>query len=78
MSKKTIELRQSLFWDVDPTKIDLEKNARYVIERILDFGDQYELSWMAHYYPESLIKDVVKQSRALLDKSRNFWSLVYS
>ena len=26
----TISFRQSLFWDVDPKKIDAEKNARYI------------------------------------------------
>jgi len=30
--------RQSLFWDVDPKTIDPEKNAKYVIERVLEFG----------------------------------------
>ena len=76
--KNKIELRQSLFWDVDPAKIDVDKNARYVIERILDFGDEHELSWMNRYYSEEKIKDVVKKSRVLFDKSRYFWSLVYS
>ena len=76
--KEKIELRQSLFWDVDPTKIDVDKNDRYVIERILDFGDEGELAWMNRYYPESTIRDVVVKSRVLLDKSRDFWSLVYS
>ena len=76
--KGKIEFRQSLFWDVDPSKIDPDKNAHYVIERILDFGDEHELNWMHHHYSEEKIKEVVNKSRVLFDKSRNFWSLVYS
>ncbi|MBI4994134.1 hypothetical protein HZC21_00610 [Candidatus Peregrinibacteria bacterium] len=34
-----ITFRQSLFWDIDPKTIDLKKHKRYIIERILDFGN---------------------------------------
>ena len=73
-----IQFRQSLFWDVDPKNIDPEKNARYVIERILDFGNTEEVSWMSSYYPEELIRDVVKTSRVLQRKSRALWELIYA
>jgi len=33
-----MKFRQALFWDVNPAKIDPKKNARYVVERVLDLG----------------------------------------
>lgn len=69
-----IELRPELFWDVDPAKIDLEKNSRYVIERILDFGHDDEARWMWRYYDHSLIRDTVNNSRALRAETRPLWS----
>ena len=46
--------RQTLFWDVDPATIDPEKNARYIIERILDFGNGQEVRWLFAKYPKIL------------------------
>ena len=37
-TKETIPFRPTLFWDVDPATIDPDKNAKYIIERIMDFG----------------------------------------
>lgn len=75
-SKKRIAFRQSLFWDVDPKTIDPEKHARYIIERILDFGNDREVRWMWHYYPHSLIRDVVHGSRVLQPPTRALWTLL--
>ena len=73
---KKIKFRRSLFWDVNPAKIDQKKNARYIIERILDFGNTDEVKWLWNKYPVAQIKDVVKTSRALHPKSRALWSLM--
>lgn len=73
-----MRFRQSLFWDTDPKKIDKKKHAKYIIERILDFGTDDEVRWMSHTYSSRLIKNVVDNSRVLHDKSRNLWQLVYS
>ena len=75
--KPRIEFRQTLFWDVDPKTIDPEKNARYVIERILDLGDPEEVSWLFHYYPKSEIKRVMNLPRSQVQrKSKALWSLL--
>ncbi len=71
--KKTIIFRQSLFWDVDPKTIDPKKHARYIIERILDFGDDREAKWMYGYYPHALIRDVVRKSRVLHPQTKVLW-----
>ena len=69
-----MELRQSLFWDVDPKKIDLEKNARYIIERVLDFGNDKETQWMYRTFSHILIRDVLERSRVLQPKTRVLWN----
>ncbi len=73
-----MRFRQSLFWDTDPKKIDKKKHAKYIIERILDFGTDDEVRWMSRSYSRRLIKSVVKNSRVLHDKSRKLWQLVYN
>jgi len=64
-----------LFWDTDFKKIQMKRNARYVIERILEFGDLNSLEWLQKVYPISTIIDVIFLSRVISEKSRNFWML---
>lgn len=72
-----IQFRQSLFWDVDPKTIDPEKHARYIIERVLDFGDEGELQWLFRQYPSRRIRSVLALPRVqLTDKSKALWELV--
>ncbi|HBY73614.1 MAG TPA: hypothetical protein DEG44_02885 [Candidatus Kerfeldbacteria bacterium] len=70
--------RQTLFWDVNPKTIDPHKHAKYVIERILEFGKDDEVRWMVHYYSPRQIKKVVQTSRGVLhDKTKALWQLIY-
>ena len=73
-----MKLRQTLFWDTNPDKIDLEKNAQYIIERILDFGHDDEIRWMNEYYPTKVIGKILKNSRTLLPHTRSFWGPIYN
>lgn len=75
--KKDIKFRQSLFWDTNPKKIDKKKNARYIIERILEFGNLSEARWLFKKYPKSKIKKVMNLPRAQISKkSKSLWSLI--
>lgn len=70
---KPMRFRQSLFWDVDPKTIDPKKHARYIIERMLDFGNDDEARWVYRMYPHSFIFDTVKRSRVLRPETRVLW-----
>jgi hypothetical protein len=74
--KQVTRFRQTLFWDVDPKTINPKKHARYIIERIMDFGNDDEVRWMWRHYPKSLLRDVAMHSRVLHDKTRPFWRLI--
>ena len=76
-TKKVIRFRQELFWDVNPKTINPKKHARYVIERILDFGSVAEIQWMHQYYSRKLIRSVLFKSKSLSAFSRQFWALFY-
>lgn len=73
-----MKFRQSLFWDVDPKTIDQKKNARYIIERVLDFGTDSEVRWLCRNYSAGLIKKTIKTSRVLHSKTKKLWSLLYN
>ncbi|TSC95634.1 MAG: hypothetical protein Athens101410_390 [Parcubacteria group bacterium Athens1014_10] len=71
-----MKFRQVLFWDVNPRKIDAKKNAQYVIERILDFGNDKEVKWLYDFYDKPLLKKVVAKSRSLRPRTKNLWTLL--
>lgn len=75
---KKIRFRPELFWDTDIKTIDPEKHARYIIERVLDFGNDSEIKWLVHYYSENKIKKVLAEPRSpLKPKTKSLWSLVF-
>lgn len=77
-SKEIIPFRQTLFWDVNPATIDPEKHAKYIIERILEFGNDEEVRWMWVYYPSELIRDVVENRRGLRVTVKPLWRALTS
>lgn len=72
---KTLE-KKSLFWDV--RDIDPKKNARFVIERILRFGDLDDFKWAVDRYGVEMLKSVCARSKALDAKSASFWNRYFS
>lgn len=71
-----MEFRESLFWDVDPKDIDEEKHATYIIERIMDFGNDDEVRWMWRRYPHELMHSISEKSRVLRGETRSLWQLM--
>ncbi len=71
-----IKFRQALFWDTNPKNIDVKKNAQYIIERILDFGNDKEVNWLYHFYDKSLLKNIVAKSRSLTPETKNLWTML--
>ncbi|PIT94984.1 hypothetical protein COT96_02225 [Candidatus Falkowbacteria bacterium CG10_big_fil_rev_8_21_14_0_10_38_22] len=63
--------KRSLFWDV--AKVDIQKNVRFIIERILNYGDEADFRWARKTYSDKKIKETLLKSRALDKKSFSFW-----
>ena len=72
-----MKFRQALFWDINPNKIDIKKNARYIIERILELGQPDDVAWMFRQYSKSDIKKVINLPRDQISpKSKALWTLI--
>ena len=71
-----IKFRPALFWDTNPKNIDVKKNAQYIIERVLDFGNDGEVRWLYNFYDKLLLKKVVAKSRSLRPKTKKLWTLL--
>jgi hypothetical protein len=66
---------RTLFWDTNLHNIQVKRNARYIIERVLELGNLDALNWLQRAYTVQNILDVLNTSRALSEKSRLFWML---
>jgi len=71
-----MKFRPTLFWDVNPKKIDLKKNAQYIIERITDFGNDKEARWALNHYDKNLLRKVIAKSRCLRPRTKALWTLM--
>ena len=70
--------KKNLFWGTDVNNIDLTKHKRYVIERILRFGDFDDYHWMRNIYSTEDVKNVILEERSDLDlKSISFWCHIF-
>lgn len=61
-----------LFWDTDPDKVNFDKNARYVIEKIVSRGQIEDWNEMKRYYGLDKVKEETKRIRYLDSRILNF------
>ena len=62
-----------LFWDAEKSGIDIHRHTRYIICRVLDYGDSPEVRWLFDTYGEAAIRDVVASDAPLHPKTANYW-----
>ena len=64
------------FWDTDPTKVNLRLHRQFIIERLLEFGDEEAIRWLRCTFGDNAIGEVVHKSRRLSKGTANFWRLI--
>lgn len=67
-----IDLSQNLFWDTEPSTIDIDKNSAFVIERVLEYGQWEDWKKIKEYYTLEKIKDVAINLRSLEPSAMSF------
>lgn len=73
--KVTDTLSKTLFWDVNPDKLDWQKNRELIIERTLQRGLTSEVKTIFSVYTEIEIKEAVLKSKTLDKKTANYFSV---
>jgi hypothetical protein len=70
-------LSKSLFWDVDPEKIDINKNAPFIVGRVLTLGNLTEFKTIVEYYGKARLKDIIIKLRDLDIRTIHFCSIYF-
>lgn len=63
------------FWEVDFAQVQLPEREFYVIERLLEHGDDRAIRWLKQTFTPEAIGHVVKESRAISRRTANLWGL---
>jgi|MTBAKSStandDraft_1061840.scaffolds.fasta_scaffold201576_2 hypothetical protein len=70
-----LDALEPLFWDVDIQSIEITAHKKFIIERVLKYGDEKEVCTLLRMYSETDIGKVVKTSRNLDRKTANYWAI---
>ncbi len=73
-----LQLRPSLFWDVNVKTIDLDKHQATVITRITTRGRLVEFKSMLKFYGEKVVKNALLNTRHLDKKTLAFCSVIFN
>lgn len=67
---------QPYFWEVDFNRLRLPEREVYVIERVLEYGEDRAIHWLKETFSPDTLADVVRRSRRLSPNTANLWALV--
>lgn len=70
--------RKELFWDVKLESIDIEKNARYIIERVLSRGKLTDWDQLKKLYTQQEITEHMVNIRSMDIRLLTFCSRVFN
>lgn len=76
--KKKISLNKTLFWDVNFKDLDYQKDAFFIIERVLNYGDEKDYQTIRKVYGLLKIKNIAKKINYINKKNINFWSIIFN
>ncbi len=81
--KRKEERRKSLpdflkpyFWETDLARINRQRHESYIIERVIEYGDDRAIHWLKANFTPAQIARVVRASRAISPNTANLWALI--
>jgi hypothetical protein len=70
------EFLRPYFWETDFAGLRLPEQQSYVIERVLEYGDDRAIHWLKATFEPETIAEVVRHSRRISRNTANLWALV--
>ncbi len=65
------------FWGDDMSRLDIHNNSEYIIETILNIGNEDAVKWLFLQYDKALVERLLPKL-SLNKKSGNFWNFYLS
>ena len=64
--KNNPQFQRRIFWDVDFDKLDYEKYANFIIERVFDRGDVEDIRQCRRYYGDEKVAEALTNAKFLI------------
>jgi hypothetical protein len=64
------------FWESPLARIHPRRHWFYIIERLIEYGDDRAIHWLKRRYSPEEIAEVVRASRAISRNTANLWALI--
>ncbi len=58
-----------IFWDVDAEKLDFDKKASFIIERVFDRGDVEDIRMCRRFYGDEIIAATLLKAKWLMPET---------
>jgi len=65
------------FWGDNLQELDVKSNKKYIVQTLLERGDQHAITWLFSVFDRSTIKKQLDEIH-LSKKSANFWHIYFS
>ena len=63
------QFHRRIFWDVDFDKLDYDKRANFIIERVFDRGDVEDIRQCRRYYGDEKISGALTNAKWLMKRT---------
>ena len=70
------EFLRPLFWEVEFERLGVRDQQRYIIERVLEYGDDPAIGWLRATFAPDTIGEVVRHSRKISRNTATLWALI--
>lgn len=67
-----------LFWDVNFDELYFEDYLDFIAARILCFGDNNSLKFLAKKISKQFVLNLVQRNREVDEMTRNYWKAMYN
>jgi len=65
------------FWNCDCDELSIEKYPKFIVERILCFGNIKEIKWLLTKVNKDIFVKISTTSRRIDERTKNFWKIYF-
>ncbi len=67
-----------IFWDVDAEKLDFDKKASFIIERVFERGDVEDIRMCIRFYGQNKVVEALKNAKWLMPQTIQLASAIFN
>ncbi len=72
-----LNLSKTAFWDVDFSRLDYERQSRFILGKVFNYGTWADFLEMMHYYGRECVRAELVQAAYLKKKKPSFCCLLF-